>query len=50
MRKYKYVLEADKMRMEFIGYAMNFAQMLARIESERNLDVWQVVEIREMKR
>lgn len=49
-RTYKYTIldEAMGLRITYTGEAMNFAQMLGKIERRYNLEIYRIVEIREI--
>lgn len=51
MIRFRYSLQNNvtRIKLTFESQAINFAQMLGKIEREKNLDEWRVVEIREIK-
>lgn len=51
LRRYTFTLKANdgSCTVKFTGHAINFQQMLARIEREKNLDGWRITELREVR-
>lgn len=52
MRKYRYTLQAKdgRTKVTLIGHAFSLQMMLAKIENERSLELWRVIEIKELQR